>query len=98
MPLCCIQTLGIYCGCWANQMVVRFGRDQSYDHMRLHKKFHQQWIKENGTPFTKLQSAPTDKRIFLEEKFTWAIKCFWRILQDITTRSWRNYLGIYGAT
>src|SRR3954467_13095818 len=53
--------LGIYCGCLANQMVVEFGGDQSYDHMRLHKKFHQQWLKENGTPFTKLQSAPTDK-------------------------------------
>src|SRR3954471_16277498 len=61
MPLCCIQTLGIYCGSLANQMVVEFGGDQSYDHVRLHKKFHQQWLKENGTPFTKLQSAPTDK-------------------------------------
>src|SRR4051812_13100047 len=27
----------------------------------LHKKFHQQWIEESGTPFTKLHSAPTDK-------------------------------------
>src|SRR3954468_8182634 len=59
--LCCTQTLGIYCGCLANQMVVEFVGDKSYDHMRLHKKFHQQWLKENGTPFTKLQSAPTDK-------------------------------------
>src|SRR4051812_39354668 len=61
MPLCCTQTLGIYCGCLAKQMGVEFGGGQSYDHMRLHKKFHQQWLKENGTPFTKLQSAPTDK-------------------------------------
>src|SRR3954467_14234458 len=61
MLLCCTQTLGIYCGCLANQMVVDFGGDQSYDHMGLHKKFHQQWLKEKGTPFTKLQSAPTDK-------------------------------------
>src|SRR3954469_23377828 len=61
MPPCCIQTLGIYCGSLAYQMVVEFGGDQSYDHMRFHKKFHQQWLKENGTPFTKLQSAPTDK-------------------------------------
>src|SRR3954470_9036031 len=61
MPLCCIQTLGIYCGSLAIQMMVEFGGDQSYDHMRLNKRFHQQWIKENGTPFTKLQSAPTDK-------------------------------------
>ena len=61
MPLCCIQTLGIYCGCLAKRMVVEFGGDQSYDHMGLHKKFHQQWIKESGTPFTKLHSAPTDK-------------------------------------
>src|SRR3954471_16826496 len=61
MPPCCIQTLGIYCGCLANQMVVGFGGDQSYDHMSLHKKFHHQWLKENCTPFTKLQSAPTDK-------------------------------------
>src|SRR4051812_34071104 len=61
MPLCCIQTLGIYCGSLSKKMVVVFGVDQSYDHMGFHKKFHQQWIKENGTPFTKLQSAPTDK-------------------------------------
>src|SRR3954468_7052423 len=61
MTPCCIQTLGIYCGCLANQMVVEFGGYQSYDHMRLHKKFHQRWLKEKGTPFTKLQSAPTDK-------------------------------------
>src|SRR3954466_13563030 len=61
MPLCCIQTLGIYCGCLAKQLVVEFGGDQSYDHMGLHKKFHQQWIKESGTPFKKLYSAPTDK-------------------------------------
>src|SRR4051812_37262545 len=61
MPLCCIQTWGICCGSFANQMVVEFGGDQSYDHMRLHKKFHQQWLKEIGTPFTKIQSAPTDK-------------------------------------
>src|SRR3954470_1787295 len=61
MPLCCTQILGIYCGCLANQMVVKFGGDQSYAHMGLQKKFHQQWIKEKGTPFTKLQSAPTDK-------------------------------------
>src|SRR3954463_14363875 len=61
MPLCCTQTLGIYCGSLANQMVVEFGGGQSSDHMSLHKKFHQQWIKESGTPFTKLHSAPTDK-------------------------------------
>src|SRR4051812_23323615 len=61
MPLCCIQTLGIYCRCLAKQLVVEFGRDQSYDHMSLHEKFHQQWIKENGTPFTKLHSVPTNK-------------------------------------
>src|ERR1043165_3924181 len=61
MPLCCIQTLGFCCGCLAKQMVVEFGGYQSYDHMSLHKKFHQQWIKESGTPFTKLPSAPTDK-------------------------------------
>src|SRR3954463_2174849 len=61
MPLCCIQTLGIYCGCLANQMVVQFCGDQTYDHMRLHKKFHQQWLKEKCTPFTKLQSAPIDQ-------------------------------------
>src|ERR1043165_3598305 len=61
MPLCCIQTLGIYCGSLAKQLVLEFGGDQSYDHMSLHKKFHQQWIKESGTPFTKLYSAPTDK-------------------------------------
>src|SRR3954447_12988312 len=71
MPLCCIQTLGIYCGCLANQMVVEFDGDQSYDHMGLHKKFHRQWVKESGTPFTKLHSAPIDKWIFLEQKFTW---------------------------
>src|SRR4051812_44927323 len=39
MPLCCTQTLGISCGCLANQMVVEFGGDQSYDHMRFHKIF-----------------------------------------------------------
>src|SRR3954466_6088898 len=61
MLLCCTQTLGISCGCLANQMVVEFGGDQSYDHMGLHKEFHQQWLKENGTPISKLQSAPTDK-------------------------------------
>src|SRR3954468_17441461 len=61
MPPCCIQTLGIYCGCLPKQMVVEFGGDPSYDHMSLHKKFHHQWIKESGTPFTKLHSAPTDK-------------------------------------
>src|SRR3954464_1496034 len=61
MPPCCIQTLGISCGCLSNQIVVEFGGDQPYDHARLHKKFHQQWLKENGTPLTKLQSAPTDK-------------------------------------
>src|SRR3954464_6497717 len=61
MPLCCIQTLGIYCGSLAKPMVVEFCGDQSYDHMSFHKKFHQQWIKESGTPFTKLYSAPTDK-------------------------------------
>src|SRR4051812_30899695 len=32
-----------------------------HDHMSLHKKSHQQWIKRNGTPITKLHSAPTDK-------------------------------------
>src|SRR4051812_13727177 len=61
MPLCCIQTLGMYCGSLAKQMVVEFGGDQSYDHMRFNKKFHQQWIKRNGTPFTNLHSASTDK-------------------------------------
>src|SRR3954470_23279509 len=61
MPPCCIQTLGIYCGCLAKKMVVIFGEDQSYDHMNWHKKFHQQWIKRSGTPFTKLHSAPTYK-------------------------------------
>jgi len=45
----------------AKQLVVEFGGDQSYDHMSLHKKFHQQWINESGTPFTKIHSAPTDK-------------------------------------
>src|SRR3954469_12871270 len=61
MPPCCIQTLGINCGSLAKQMVVEFCGDQSSDHMSLHKQFHQQWIKENDTPFTKLHSAPTDK-------------------------------------
>src|SRR4051812_36477712 len=61
IPLCCIQTLGIYCGSLAKQMMVEFGVDQSYDHMSLHKKFHQHWIRESGTPFTKLHSCPTDK-------------------------------------
>src|SRR4051812_6870827 len=61
MPLCCIQTLGINCGILSNKMVVEFGGDQSYDHMSLHKKFDQQWIKRNATPFTNLHSAPTDK-------------------------------------
>src|ERR1043165_4606057 len=61
MPLCCIQTLGIYCGCLAKQLVVEFGGDQSYDHMSLHKKDHHQWINESGTPFTQLHSAHTDK-------------------------------------
>src|ERR1043165_2105505 len=60
MTLCFIQTLGIYCGSLANQMVVEFGGDQSYDSMSLHKKFHHQWIRRSGTPFTKLHSAPTD--------------------------------------
>src|SRR3954462_11809540 len=36
-PPSCIQTLGIYCGCLANQMVVEFGGDQSYGHMRWQK-------------------------------------------------------------
>src|SRR3954470_18760108 len=31
MPPCCIQTLGIYCGSLAKQMVVEFGGDQSYE-------------------------------------------------------------------
>src|SRR3954464_3832440 len=61
IPLCCIQTLGIYCGSLAKKMVVEFGGHQSCDHMSLHDKFHQQWIKRNGTPFTKLLSAPIDK-------------------------------------
>src|ERR1043165_6941703 len=61
MPLCCIQTLGIYCGSLAKQLVVEFGGDQSCYHMSLQKKFHQQWINRSGTPFTKLHSAPTDK-------------------------------------
>src|SRR4051812_9918850 len=61
MPLCCIQTLGIYCGCLAKQLVVEFGGYQSCHHMSLHKKFYKQWVKESGTPFTKLHSAPTDK-------------------------------------
>src|SRR3954467_2711579 len=61
MPPCCTQNLGIYCGSLANQRVVEFGGDQSYYHMRLHKKFHQQWINRNGTPFKKLHSAPIDK-------------------------------------
>src|ERR1044072_3119601 len=98
MALCCIQTLGISCGCLAKQMVVQFRGDQSYDHMGLHKKFHQQWIKESGTPLTKLQSAPIDKCIFLGEKFNWAMESFGRIWLDMASRSWRNYLGIYGAT
>src|SRR3954471_5561372 len=61
MPPCCIQTFGINYGSLAKQMVVEFGGDQSYDHMSLQKKFHQQCIKRNATPFTKLHSAPTDK-------------------------------------
>src|SRR3954468_23246564 len=61
MPPCCTQTLRIYCGSLASQMVVEFCEDQRYDHMRAHKKFHQHWIKRNGTPFTKLHFAPTDK-------------------------------------
>ena len=39
---------------------------------------------------------PTDKWIFLEEKFNWAMQCFWRNWQDMASRSWRK--GIYGAT
>src|SRR3954469_22293389 len=89
MSLCCIQTLEIYCGSLDKQLVVGFGGDQSYDHMSLHKKFHQQWVKESGTPFTKLHSAPTDKWIFLEEKFNWAMQYFWRNWQDMASRSWR---------
>src|SRR3954466_7297021 len=61
MPPCCIQILGIYCGSLAKQMVVEFGGDQSYDHMSLETKFHQQWLKGKGTPFTNLHYAPTDK-------------------------------------
>src|SRR4051812_44161203 len=26
------------------------------------------------------------------------MKCFWISSQDMASRSWRNYLGIYGAT
>src|SRR4051812_13833342 len=78
IPLCCIQILGIYCGFLAKQLVVEFGGDQSYDHMSLHKKFNQQWIKESCTPFIKLHSAPTDKWIFLEETSTWTMQTFWR--------------------
>ena len=57
-----------------------------------------QWIKRSGTPFTNLHSAPTDKWISLEERFTWAMQSFWRNWQDMAWGSWRNYLGIYGAT
>ena len=78
MPLCCIQTLGISFGSLARQMVVQIGGDQSFDHMGLHKKSHWQWVKESGTSFTKLQSAPIDKWIFPEEKFNWTMECFWR--------------------
>src|SRR4051812_32069603 len=38
MPLCCIQTLGIYCVYFAKKWVVEFGGDQSYDHMGLAQK------------------------------------------------------------
>src|SRR3954464_10655910 len=38
MPLCCIQTLGIYCGCLAKQFLVEFGGYQSYDYMGLQNK------------------------------------------------------------
>src|SRR4051812_42969368 len=61
MPPCCIQPLGLYCGGLSRKYVVEFGVGSWYDHMRCHKKFHQQWIKRNSTPFTKLHSAPTDK-------------------------------------
>src|ERR1041385_3486739 len=57
MPPCCTRILGIYCGSLAKQMVVEFSVDQLHDHMSLHKKFHQQWIKEIVTPFTKLHSS-----------------------------------------
>src|SRR3954469_12849880 len=58
MPLCCTQTLGISCGCLAKQIVVEFGGDQSYDHMSLHKKFHQQLLKEKWHSLHKAPICP----------------------------------------
>src|SRR4051812_9273140 len=101
MPLCCIHTLGIYCGCLDKQLVVKFGGDQSYDPRRLHKKFYQQWIKENGTPFTKLHSAPTDKMnfsrrkihlgygMFLEKLARYGIK----VMEELFGNLWSNING-----
>src|SRR4051812_49984930 len=59
-PFTAFKFLGFYCGCVAKQLVVKFGGDQSYDHMSLQKKFHKQWVKESATLFTKVLSAPTD--------------------------------------
>src|SRR3954470_7556636 len=64
MHTCCIQTLGIYCGCLANQMVVEFGGDQSYDHMRLHKSFTSNGPRKMALPSQSSNLPPQTNEFF----------------------------------
>src|SRR3954468_22621593 len=105
MPLCCIQTLGIYCGCLARQLVVEFGGDQSYGHMSLPKTFLHQWIKESGTPFTKpfcphrqmnfsRGKIHLGYEIFLENLARYGIK----VMEELFGNLWSNKIGVASQT
>src|SRR3954468_16149900 len=64
MPLCCIQTFGIYCGSLAKQMVVEFGGDQSYDHMRWHKSFTSNGSRKMALPSQSSNLPPQTNEFF----------------------------------
>src|SRR3954463_7998927 len=64
MSLCCTQTLGIYCGCLAKKLVVEFGGDQSYDHMRLHKSFTSNGSRKMTLPSQSSNPPPQTNEFF----------------------------------
>src|SRR3954466_9575511 len=73
MPLCCTQTLGIYCRCLANQMVVEFGGDQSYE---MAQKISPAMDQGKWHSLHKAPICPHRQMNFSREKSTWAMKCF----------------------
>src|SRR3954453_9038039 len=61
MRLCCIQTLGIIVGVWLSKWCWNLVEINHMIILGCTKSFTSNGSRKNGPPFTKLQSAPTDK-------------------------------------